>query len=391
MDVLTLARILLRRWYVVLPILLLTGVGLYLVSLRPGPTHTTQGSMLLADPELQTPDEAEGSTIAAADVAAPSVLAEVMADAEIAERIVDAGGSEDYSVTVAGEDGLLRVMGAADDEGAAIDTVDVVLDELEAEAERRQDDAGIDEDERIAVETLSRPASAVQTEGPDGEVRHEAVGSARASGRFGAENPYASSEFAFAVLDELVSSEQGRADLAEAGATAEFEMDVDASIMSVRVNGVTPESVMRTYQVLTDELTSELERRQVEIGITSAERTRLQPLTEPLGVSTERSDLLRPLVTLSGLGVVAAIGLALLFDNLMTALAARRARPDFEHRSGARLGTADGAPPSGANGNGGGPPEFVPPTLRDLSRETRQGPSAREDLPMSGSGSHRAE
>lgn len=325
MDVLTLARVMLRRWYVVVLVMLATAAAIVFVGFGSGPPATTDGSMLIAQPDLQSVDAQEGVPTSASDVAAPSVLAAAMTDEEIVERVVDDGGSARYTVTPTGEEGLLRITGIDDTEQGAVDTVDLVLAELQAEAENRQEEADIPSDERISVTVLAAPAAAIPT-AVEGDVLYEASGTARLSGRFGTENPYRDPDFAFAILREVVMSDQGRTALTEAGATAEFEMRLDESILRLSVTGDGVQAADETYATLTDELAAQLEQRQAAIGIPSTQRTRLQPLAEPLGATPDRSSLVRPLLTIAILGGVAAVGLALLADNAANALAAARDR-----------------------------------------------------------------
>lgn len=361
MDVLTLARVMLRRWYVVVPVLVVTAAVIVFVGLRQGATMTTDGSMLIAPPDLQSSD-AEGAPVSASDVAAPSVLAAVMTDDEIVDRVVDNGGSPRYTVTPTGEHGLLRVTALGDSEQEATETVSLVLAEIQSVSERRQEEADIASEERIDVTVLSEPAVAVETT-LGGTVQYEATGAARLTGRFGAENPYQDVRFTFAVLQELAVSDQGQTSLADAGATEEFEMQLDESIVRLSVTGDGAAAVEQTYDVVVSELSDELETRQASLGIPTTQRTRLEPLAQPIGATPDTSGLVRPLLTLAVLGGVAAVALALLADNVTTALAARtRHEPGdpIEIGTGARRGArAAGTGPKHAD-DGAATPTATP-------------------------------
>ena len=88
----------------------------------------------------------------------------------------------------------------------------------------------------------------------------------------------------------------------------------------------------------------ELDRRQDAYDVPASERVDLHELSvapEPTPLS---SELLRPMLMLAGLGGAAAVGLALLADNIATGRRRRRGDSDFPSAS-----TTHGAFPGGTS------------------------------------------
>lgn len=329
MDVISLARILLRRWYVLLPVLVITAVALSVVYLQSTPVYSSTGSLLFADPSMQSLAEREGEGTSAGAVASPAIIAAVVQDAEIQERVLDAGGSSEYNVTAA-DGGVMQVNARANSGGAAVQTVELLLQEVGNQIALRQDEAGIPEDERFSVEILSTPSTAIEVDAGDEEeeATFQAVGSLRVIGDLGRENPYANSMFAYSVLREISASPAEQQAILEAGLEGSFELTMDeAPIARITASSPDPEQVEEVYATAVERLSGQLEDRQDRIGIPAGERTRIQELTPPGPVEVEADGLLRPLVTVAGLGLVSALALALLVDNVMTSVGRRRSAP----------------------------------------------------------------
>ncbi|QBI20279.1 hypothetical protein ER308_12345 [Egibacter rhizosphaerae] len=382
MDVLTLARILLRRWYVVLPLLALAGAGAFLLYQRGSPVYSTSASLLFADPSMQSAEERGGQDATAAGVASPRVIAAVMQDSEVQQQILDGGGSPDYDVAL-GEDGVISVRAQAEDDSVAVRTVELVLDEVGAQMHQRQEEAGVPEDDRLAVEVLSSPGTARPSEEDEGEVlEYEASGTLQVLGDFGEGNPYAEPGFTFGVLREVATSDRRMLELREQVEGLTFNIDgEEAPIMRLSVSAEDPREVGEAYELVSAELSEELERRQEDIGVPAGNRMRLQELTEPGMVQEETDGLVRPLVTVAGLGVVVAVAMALLVDNVATALSRRRSHESW---TTARTPATREPEPTGADrpSDAGDRPGHVP----DSDTDSLEPASSRSTVP---SNSHR--
>ena len=325
MDVLTLSRILLRRWYVLLPVLAVTAAGTFLMYQSSSPVYSTTGSLLLADPVLQSTDDREGEPATGSDVASPRIIALVMQDADVQQRILDAGGEADYSVNV-GEAGTLLVSARSASQASAVRTVEVLFDEIRREMDQRQDEAEVGDDERLTASILSTPGTATAIEAETGEeASYEARGTLQVLGNLGQENPYSSTGFTFNVLNEVTMAEQQNRLLMEDGEQGSFAMSMDrAPIIRLTVSATDPDELMTLYADTSERLATELEARQSSIGVPAGDRIRLRELTAPGPVVQQADGLVRPLVTVAGLGLVIAMGVTLLAENVATALARQR-------------------------------------------------------------------
>lgn len=364
MDVLTLTMTVLRRWYVAAPILGVTLAAMVLVALQTERYHQVTGSYLLATEQLANPgqqpapDEDDGpSNVEVAPGVSTGAIADVVSGGEVLERLRAAGATADYDVSVSGN--RLRVSAAADEPDPLVPTVTGVLEAIEAEVERRQRDEGLTESERVVVEVLAAPTDAsIQERSGDADAAgdYTAFGSVRLVEPTAEEtiNPYASMSFSLGVLEVLLAGEGARSQIAEQVgvapgsmasatlddgevATAPTEYAVvardteGAPLVNVLVTSVDPQLAQRTYDAVVAFSGTELDARQAALGVPSEERVGLQQLStvsEPRALGRE---LDRPLITILGVGGVAAIAMALLTENVMAGRGRRRATASAPH------------------------------------------------------------
>lgn len=331
MDVLTLLSTLLRRWRIVAAIMALTAVALVALVLRAEPTYEMRGSFLVTQPvvgdssvEPDTGDEDD--TGASSDGVprglSPVLIAEAAQDGDVVERVRGEGGTATYDVTVDGE--LLRVLATDSERATVVPTVEAVLGAIEAEVAALQAEAGIPEDHQAVVQRVSEPSDAsVRGEVlSDDRIGYSASGTVRivGVGVFGY-NPYAESPFAVRILEEVLAGETARARIAEVGGTGDYSLDKekrdDAPIVYLIARGSSPEETQDTFKAVRDAASEELRTRQAALGAPEGARIGLFDLSVPSEATALSAGLARPLITVAGLGGVAAVGLALLTDNLL--------------------------------------------------------------------------
>lgn len=323
MDVIEIARTALRRWYVVLAVLLLTGVAAVAVARTAEVHYEVSGSFLLS--AVSAPD-AEGADRDVATLT-PHVASELVQDSDVRARVGEQGGSDDYTVTVEG-DGLLRVQGAGASEEEAVTTAQLVMAEIRSEVTRHEDEAGAPENRRTEVEVLSSPTTArlvgggdVPADGADvGDEAYVATGSLRFLTPPGAgSNPYAASLVGTVrVLEEVLQSPIARREIAAAGGDPGYELGMlpadAAPIVNVVTTSTSAEVAERTFGLVEDGLRDELETRQDEVGAPEASWLNLEPLSVPVGAVVVGGELQRSLIVIIGVGVVAAVSLAVVVE-----------------------------------------------------------------------------
>lgn len=173
MDFLTLLRILARRWYVVVPMIVLSVV----VSMRTvssvKPDYEAQGTMLLLGPRESAPP-ASAPPEAAPTVVNPYTsftsslstmavaLQVVVTDGTHRRELADKGLSDDYDAVV-GEDGpTIEVTATAPSERVAVETLQTIFSMLSEELQQRQAAVGAPPQLQITAQPLVVPDDAAE-------------------------------------------------------------------------------------------------------------------------------------------------------------------------------------------------------------------------------------
>lgn len=167
MDFYSLIRTLLRRWYVVLPVVALAAI----VTMRSldaiEPEYEASGTLLLLGPHQRVigPEreivsrnpysEFTASLSTTAGAIRIALTQDVVRD-ELSER----GLSTDYSLSVGSEIPSLEISATSDDPQVAVDTVNALFGAVSTELATRQDAVGVPPEDRIAAQTLVAPAGA---------------------------------------------------------------------------------------------------------------------------------------------------------------------------------------------------------------------------------------
>lgn len=324
MDVIEIARTVLRRWYVVLPVLLVTAGLAYTIFSTAESEYETTGSFLLTDASLAGASSGGGGPLSLS----PQVIAEIAQGDEVRLAVVDAGGTADYEVVTGTEEGLLRIQAVGDAEQATVLTVHLVIEEIDRLIAERQEAAGVPEGRRGTVEVLASPSTARRevTENADGEEvsGYVAGGAVRMTG-IGAQgaNPYAASYTGtIRVLEEVMVSPQVQTEVAVAGGRGTYEVAMrqrdTAPIIYVTGRATSPQASMETFTVTLERLRTELRERQERAGAPAASMLTLEPLSVPTTPVLIGGELRRPLIVIVGLGLLAAVSLAVLVEGLAT-------------------------------------------------------------------------
>jgi hypothetical protein len=175
-DLLTTIRILLRRWFVVVPALLLTAGAAYLTLQTVKPSYEATGAVVLLGPATAgapVPGEPSPPQVnpylefgGALETTALIVSRSLMSEAAVT-RLAEKGATAVYEVGTGSDGGspLVNVIATDPDEAVALRTVEVLITEVGAELERRQAAARAPRSQFIRAETVTTPTRATPLSG----------------------------------------------------------------------------------------------------------------------------------------------------------------------------------------------------------------------------------
>lgn len=353
MDLVSLLKVMLRRWPVVLPIVILTGIAAVLVNDNAPRQFEVSGTVLLATPDL------DSTRLPGAVVNLPGAVSELTSPAGT-ERLVAAGATENFSVRrVSGDRVEVRVR---DDSPRGIDTAEVVLEHLADLVIERQEAADLPVEERLVPLTEVLDVEVAGAEGgfADGEVDNEVeVPRGMTLGILelddptaGFENPFGANDATAQVIKFAVESDEAFERLKAEFGTEDIEFEVAAEggpgIMSITALGPTPEATLLLFDRVTELLSEQLSIRQERAGVPSTQRVEVEVLAEAREVTDVTPPVDRAVAATVGLGGILAVGLVLLVENLAPRWTSRR-------RRGAQAGTISSGgggsrPPGGIGG-----------------------------------------
>ena len=176
MDLLTTIRILLRRWFVVVPGLLLTAGAAYYAMQAVSPSYEAAGAVVLLGPATAgAPVKGEPTPPpvnpylefgGALETTGEILSRTLMSQAEV-DKLYAKGATATYEVGTGSEGGspIVNVIATDTDEAVAIRTVGIVAAEVRAELQRRQAAAGAPASQFIRVEDVTIPTKATKMAG----------------------------------------------------------------------------------------------------------------------------------------------------------------------------------------------------------------------------------
>jgi hypothetical protein len=162
--------ILLRRWFVVIPALLIVAEAAFLVAVNIRPDYQAGGSLLLITPN--PPSQTRTGLLPPANpylgfnsslvVAAGIVTRVVTTDAATIHKLREAGATADYTVTNDGKTPILIVTATGKNPVQTLKTVDVVSKGIAADLTAREQATGAPPDTWIRATILAVPDHATQ-------------------------------------------------------------------------------------------------------------------------------------------------------------------------------------------------------------------------------------
>lgn len=341
MSLSDIARVLRRRWWVLVAVLALTVVALVLTVVSLKSQYEATAALHLAQPELRA-SETESSNHRDAVTLSPLVVTEIVEGDSTREKLGYATGTTDYSVALIGE-GVLQVEATSAEAAPVVPAANAVLDEIE----RLIADANAQDSlTRMSIEILSRPSVVRERpvpldddmvtgeEGEQPQIEYYATGSVLLAvdevETVTPRNPYTASSGTLRVMLEVADAEAVRDaildefDDDEADYEFVFTAGDEAPIVYVVATARSSQDAMDTLEAVVALLDEELRSRQVEAGADESTHIWYQRLSYPDEAEPVAGSLRRPIATVLVLGIVAAISLAVLADSIIGYLALRK-------------------------------------------------------------------
>ena len=240
-------------------------------------------------------------------------------------RLAELGATASYLVEVRGSGPLLRVEAVGEDPAVVVLTAQQALDAILEELANRPELRGAPPNVAITADVLVRPTRAQElppTVGDeDGVTHYTASGSVLLDATAAPQAPEVVNPFrqlggsAPAILAELASTAAFRRSVAAAGGVEDYTVTSDqyAPVVRVDVGASEPYPATATVDAVFELLSTELTQRQESSppeSVLVLERL-VTPETEELAPSRAR-----PMIVVVGLGVAAAVALAVLVEGL---------------------------------------------------------------------------
>ncbi len=315
MDLLTLFGILLRRWYVVLPTLLLTGLAAYMVDTRVPPEYEATGWVLIESPTLDQTTGQAGSTdiLALGDDLAADPPDGLPPDAEF---VVQAGDTPSSFV----------VSAAASTAPAAEQTVNLITTALQEGLADQQSVSDVDEATRLEL----RPAlpRAIPSEQADESFTASMPLDLR-DPTLGVANPYGPNPGTGRLLQVAITGDAGRATFSEQfDGNVAYSVDQAArdaaALLQIKTTGADRQEVIAAFFTLQQILDADLDERQARAGVPDSRRVRVTPFDAPLQATDISPPVDRATAAVLLLGGLLSIGMGVGANHLLRQRAVRK-------------------------------------------------------------------
>ena len=158
MDFWELAKVLLRRWAVFVPLALLTAGAAWGATTQLPPAFSATASVILLPP---TGGEGPNAYLSLGIPTTAESLAVATTDDLVREELLAGGASPDFEVVADRRSALLQVTAEAGSRARAVATVEDLLEVLAQRLDRQQDDVSASPDARITLQSLTPTILAV--------------------------------------------------------------------------------------------------------------------------------------------------------------------------------------------------------------------------------------
>ena len=164
-DLLAVLRVAARRWYILLPLLVLGTVGGWAVSQKVSPKYQIEAVLPISAPYTDS-DDASNQLLRNPfnDIVTTSKILGLLGDSpDVRSAVEDGGGDPDYEIT--GEGGVLSLTVRTDSPERTLATYGLISDALGTRLDALQADAGVPPAFRVTIRNVLRPAQAEESLG----------------------------------------------------------------------------------------------------------------------------------------------------------------------------------------------------------------------------------
>lgn len=329
MDLVSLVRIMVRRWVVVVPIVLLTLVGAVLLGRAADPLYEATGSILVSpSPAIAHGSSFDGFNVdeIAAAVRQDDALDELQAADELVDYVIDDGG-----------DGVIQVVATGASDVATEATADTVAALVVAELTAAQEEQGVDEASRVQPRVLEQAVAQDGTDEGGAEEFVATVGIVLEDNSFEVQNPYSATPPTGRLLQVAGMSAEGQERVINlASEITEFEINQEwqerAPILEIAAYGPSPEVAMQGFGAVTQVVSEILDERQARAGVPPRQRLVIDVLAAPGAAKDVSPPIDRSVAVAIALGLMAAGAAALVSESVSN---------HRHRRQAAELATAD--------------------------------------------------
>lgn len=324
MDLLALIKLITRRWYVVVPIVAASIAVAAWLQTEADEEYEAVGFLLLSPPEF---DPARAPRV-------PVLLGAAVQElrtAEGARSIVAAGGSDEFGITV---DGLQVEVTVPGDSPQDVRTAEEVMTAVAELVRAQQVEAGIPDSEQIrwstAVLTTAEGEEDTETEPEPVEV--DGVASEPLPVTLGVltledptagrGNPFAAGNATSILLQYAILSDAGQIDVFDRVDDPLFwgfsvAPEGGPGLISVFTTAGDPQIAVRSFDAVHEALIAELDARQDRAEVPTNQRLALEVIAPPSGALNITPPVDRGSLGIVALGVVLAIGMVIIVENVL--------------------------------------------------------------------------
>lgn len=314
MDLLSIIRLMIRRWAVVVPVLLLTfGAVIYLMANR-ATDYSMSGSYLLVSGEVLNPPSARVEPPAAADALRSQLL-----QRSVKQQLIDEGLSGDYSVTVSDTGTSLSVVIRAEAAEIVLDTAVRLVDlapELLAEA---YDESAATISVRSLTDLSDDTNISPEGEG-DGQRFVVTLALLVGPGSSDSGNPFPANLGTVRSLTRLADSVEFANGVGEDTSLTSYAVTGEVRevpIVDITVTAASGDGAREGYAYVRDAIAARLNRLQDDNDVENEVRTSMRHVVEPADVEVNPASVIRPVAGIVVLGGGLAVALAALAETIM--------------------------------------------------------------------------
>lgn len=321
MDILTLLSIIWRRWFVVVPVLIVTLAAAVELASGAEVRYETYGSELLVAQSQTGPQESTGPALS--PELATNVVANALRRPEFDDAVQATGAESDFDVEVDPGGSLMTLTVTGDDAEDVVATAAAVVDLAPGAVSAV---VGEEVADRLQITSLTPVSAESITETDEGYSFTAAVTVFANSTTVN--NPFPPSGATIRTLTELsfgqAVAEAVVAQVPEGSYSVTGDQRPTAPILEIRAGASEAADVGIVYEIVRDEIARQLETFQTAAGVEPSDQTVLFSLVAPSAVAQTSSSVVRPIAGIVLLGMAAACAAAIAADLLLQRRAARR-------------------------------------------------------------------